>query len=151
MNKLIISLLLIFYLSNLLAEDAYKYRLMGKMKAESIVLDNGSTFNFFSWDGAFSDNKGNFGDGYGRGIREAGPDGNLINLNVLNVFEDSKGKGSFWARSRRVDSGLEGGGGYSEVLDATGIFEFLKNTTCRYAVSFTKKGAVYQETTCKLE
>ena len=68
---------------------------MGKIWTESLVLDNGYTFNFFSWDGAFLDNKRNFRDGLGRGIREADPNGNLVNLNVLNLFEDSTGVAKF--------------------------------------------------------
>ena len=72
-------------------------------------------------------------------------------LNVLNVFEDSAGEGKFWDRSKRVESGLEGGGRLSEVLDATGKFRFLKGVKCRYAVSFTMKGGVYQETACKIK
>ena len=36
---------------------------MGKMKADSLKLENGYTLNFFSWNRVLSDNKGNFGDG----------------------------------------------------------------------------------------
>ena len=138
MKKLLIVILFLFF-NKAFAADTYKFRHMGKMSGDTIVLGDKSTFNHFSYEGAFSDDEGNFGDIFCRGIREADRDDNLVNLNVLCELESKDGD-KFWARSRRKDSSLEGGVGYIKVLSALGKFKKLLGAECSYAVLFTKKG-----------
>ena len=149
MKYFFILLLSLFLTTVSYADDIYKYRHMGKMSGETIILGDKSTFNHFSYEGAFSDDEGSFGDIFCRGIREADSNDNLVNLNVLCELESKDGD-KFWARSRRKDSSLEGGAGYIEILSALGKFKKLLGAECSYAVSFTKKGGTYQETKCTL-
>ena len=55
--KFILLLLPLFITSNSCADDTYKYRHMGKMSGESIILGDKSSFNHFSYEGAFSDDE----------------------------------------------------------------------------------------------
>ena len=134
-------MLFIISFSSLIAEELYKFRRMGKIWTESPVLDNGYKFNFFSWDGAFLDNKGNFRDGLGRGIREADPNVNLVNLNVLNLFEDRTGEAKFWDRPRRVERRLVGGADLLKFAMLQASLSFFKLLNLGMLCDSLKKGS----------
>tara|TARA_A100001011_G_C14099377_1_gene752107 strand:- start:428 stop:886 length:459 start_codon:yes stop_codon:yes gene_type:complete len=148
MIKVIVKIYL--YLINFTqAEGFYEYTITILWKQDSFKIADGSSFHSFTLnEGYFYDNQGSSGDVSSRGIRETGPKGNLINLNIFCQITE-KNDDQFWARSHRKDTDLEGGAGQIKILSSTGKFTNLINAFCTYAVAFTKKSDM-QKTKCKL-
>ena len=97
---------------------------MGKEKNTTVVLPDGSNYNTFYSEGAFTDSDGNYGDITGRGVRETDSKGNIKNLSVLLVFE-TKNNRKFYAKANRIESQIEAGAGFFDVLFGNGNFEKL--------------------------
>jgi len=153
--KLIILLLINYFLflamivfSSSLAEDIYRFRIMGKIKSNSVTLPDMSIFNMFDSEGAFTDSDGNYGDVVARGVRETDSNGQLINITALIVFESIDGSKIF-ARPNRKNSELGAGAGYFDVLFASESFNRLQGAQCNYALTVTKQEAFIMEGICK--
>tara|TARA_A100001015_G_scaffold89284_1_gene99320 strand:- start:423 stop:866 length:444 start_codon:yes stop_codon:yes gene_type:complete len=134
---------IIFTLVNLNAEEIYKFKTMGKEKNTSVILPDGSSFNTFFSEGAFTDSDGNYGDITGRGVRETDNNGNIKNLSALLVFE-TKNNGKYFAKANRIDSKIEAGAGYFDVLFGSGSFKKLKGKRCKYGLTITQKSFVME-------
>ena len=134
-------------LVNLNAEEIYKFKTMGKEKNTSVILPDGSSFNTFFSEGAFTDSDGNYGDITGRGVRETDNNGNIKNLSALLVFE-TKNNGKYFAKANRIDSKIEAGAGYFDILFGSGRFKNLKGKRCNYGLTITQKSFI-MEGLCK--
>ena len=66
---------------------AIKNKTMGKEKNTTVILPDGSSYNTFYSEGAFTDSYGNYGDMTGRGVRETDRNGNLKSVSALLIFE----------------------------------------------------------------
>lgn len=131
----IILFILLFLTSNfLLSEGKYKFELNGSFKEKTIILSDKSTFSNMNTFGAFSDNQGNIGKFECYGIREAGNNKKLINLNILCEIIDKELE-KIWLKARR-DTDKEGGIGEYIIVDATGKFRSIIGARCTYAVTF---------------
>ena len=70
MIKLVLYFIIFFIPLNLLGNDTYKIKIMGRFEGETVKLPNLGKFNLFKANAAFSDSDGNYGDAVGRGVRE---------------------------------------------------------------------------------
>tara|TARA_A100001011_G_C13685786_1_gene585554 strand:- start:64 stop:510 length:447 start_codon:yes stop_codon:yes gene_type:complete len=148
MKNLILYILIFLALFlKLKADDVYRFTTMGKEKNTTVVLPDGSNYNTFYSEGAFTDSDGNYGDITGRGVRETDSKGDIKNLSALLVFE-TKNNGKFYAKANRIESQIEAGAGFFDVLFANGNFEKLIGKRCRYGVTLTDKAFV-MEGICK--
>ena len=143
---LLLSIFLVL-LFKLQAEDAYRFKTMGKEKNTIITLPDASNYNTFYSEGAFTDSYGNYGDMTARGVRETDSNGNLKSVSALLIFE-TKNNGKFFARANRIDSKIEAGAGYFNVLFANGSFKNLKGKKCNYGLTITQKSFI-MEGLCK--
>ena len=69
MIKLILNLIIFLIPLNLVGNDTYKIKIMGRFDGETVKLPNQGKFNLFKANAAFSDSDGNYGDAIGRGVR----------------------------------------------------------------------------------
>tara|TARA_B100000886_G_C20120176_1_gene365535 strand:- start:78 stop:530 length:453 start_codon:yes stop_codon:yes gene_type:complete len=144
-----LTLLLLIVSTQIYAKETYNFTLAVLWRQDTFKLADGSSFNTFTLnDGYFYDDRGNSGDTSCRGVRETGPNGNLVNLNVICQITSLSGD-QFWARYLRKNTDLDGGAGKIKIISATGSFVFLKDATCTYAISFTKKSGM-QKAKCEL-
>ena len=102
--------------SNLMSNEAYKIKIMGKFDGETVKLPNEGTFNMFTANAAFSDSDGNFGDAIGRGVRETDKNNKIINLYSLRYPDGSKNDKT---SENRSDIKAEQ---FFDILHATGVF-----------------------------
>ena len=147
--KYILTIVLTFFISTLLSDDLYKFRMIFNIEAITLELPDGSIFQVVSGKGGFTDNKGNFGDVQANGTREADKEKNLIGTNVLIILEkDNKNK--FWGKAIRKNSDTDaGGGGIFQIIAGIGEFKELVGQKCNYALAATKKFTVMQDVICK--
>ena len=134
-------------LVKLQAEEVYRFKTMGKEKNTTVILPDGSSYNTFYSEGAFTDSYGNYGDMTGRGVRETDRNGNLKSVSALLIFE-TKNNGKFFAKANRIDSKIEAGAGYFVVLFGSDSFKKLKEKRCNYGLTITQKSFV-MEGLCK--
>ena len=66
MIKLILNLIIFLIPLNLVGNDTYKIKIMGRFDGETVKLPNQGKFNLFKANAAFSDSDGNYGDAVGR-------------------------------------------------------------------------------------
>ena len=144
---LLFSSILLTFLVKLHAEDVYRFKTMGKEKNTTVILPDGSSFNTFYSEGAFTDSYGNYGDITGRGVRETDSNQNIKSVSALLIFE-TKNNGKFFAKANRVDSKIEAGAGYFDVLFGSGSFKNLKGKRCNYGLTITQKSFI-MEGLCK--
>ena len=128
-------------------EDIYVLNSHYKTSQTKFNLSDGSNYNTFYSEGAFTDSDGNYGDITGRGVRETDSKGNIKNLSALLVFE-TKNNGKFYAKANRIESQIEAGAGFFDILFGNGNFEKLTGKRCRYGVTLTEKAFV-MEGMCK--
>ena len=144
---LLLHSILFVLLVKLQADDIYRFKTMGKEKNTLVTLPDASNFNTFYSEGAFTDSYGNFGDMTARGVRETDSNGNLKSVSALLIFE-TKNNGKFFARANRIDSKIEAGAGYFNILFANGGFKNLKGKRCNYGLTITQKSFI-MEGLCK--
>ena len=120
---------------------------MGKEKNTTVILPDGSSFNTFYSEGAFTDSYGNYGDITGRGVRETDSNQNIKSVSALLIFE-TKNNGKFFAKANRIDSKIEAGAGYFDILFGNGKFKNLKGKRCNYGLTITQKSFI-MEGLCK--
>ena len=144
---LLFSSILLIFLFEVQAEDVYRFKTMGKEKNTTVMLPDGSSFNTFYSEGAFTDSYGNFGDITGRGVRETDSNKNIKSVSALLIFE-TKNNGKFFAKANRIDSKIEAGAGYFDVLFGNGKFKNLKGKRCNYGLTITEKSFI-MEGLCK--
>ena len=144
---LLLTSTLLVLLVKLQAEELYRFKTMGKEKNTTVILPDKSNFNTFYSEGAFTDSFGNYGDMTGRGVRETDSNGNLKSVSALLIFETKK-NGKFFAKANRIDSKIEAGAGYFDVLFGSGSFKKLKGKRCNYGLTITEKSFV-MEGLCK--
>ena len=70
MIKLILNLIIFLIPLNLVGNDTYKIKIMGRFDGETVKLPNQGKFNLFKANAAFSDSDGNYGDAVGRGVKK---------------------------------------------------------------------------------
>ena len=146
-NLLLLLSIFLVLLVKLQAEDVYRFKTMGKEKNTIITLPDASNYNTFYSEGAFTDSYGNYGDMTARGVRETDSNGNLKSVSALLIFE-TKNHGKFFAKANRIDSKIEAGAGYFNVLFANGSFKNLKGKRCNYGLTITQKSFI-MEGLCK--
>ena len=129
------------------ADDVYRFTTMGKEKNTTVLLPDGSNFNTFYSEGAFTDSDGNYGDITGRGVRETDSKGDIKSVRALLIFE-TKNNGKFFAKANRIDSKIDAGAGYFDVLFGSGSFKNLKGKRCNYGLTITRKSFI-MEGLCK--
>ena len=134
--------------SNLMSNEAYKIKIMGKFDGETVKLPNEGTFNMFTANAAFSDSDGNFGDAIGRGVRETDKNNKIINLYVVLIFDTPDGS-KMMVRPVRTESDIKAGTGSFDILYATGVFKKYLGYSCKYGITTTKSGSFIQENICK--
>ena len=96
---LLFTSILLIFLVKLHAEDVYRFKTMGKEKNTTVILPDGSSFNTFYSEGAFTDSYGNYGDITGRGVRETDINQNIKSVSALLIFE-TKNNGKFFAKAK---------------------------------------------------
>ena len=144
---LLFTSILLVLLVKLQAEEIYRFKTMGKEKNTTVILPDGSNYNTFYSEGAFTDSDGNYGDITGRGVRETDNNGNIKELSALLVFE-TKNNGKFYAKANRTESQIAAGAGFFDVLFGSGRFKKLKGKRCKYGLTLTEKAFV-MEGLCK--
>ena len=144
---LLFTSILLILLVKLQAEEVYRFKTMGKEKNTTVKLPDGSSYNTFYSEGAFTDSDGNYGDMNGRGVRETDSNENIKSVSALLIFE-TKNNGKFFAKANRIDSKIEAGAGYFDVLFGSGSFKKLKGKRCNYGLTITQKSFV-MEGLCK--
>ena len=146
--RFIIIFCLFSIFSNLMSNEAYKIKIMGKFDGETVKLPNQGKFNMFKANAAFSDSDGNYGDAVGRGVRETDKNNKIININAVLIFETPDGS-SMMARPNRTESDIKAGTGSYKILFANGVFKKYLGYNCKYGITTTKSGAFIQENICK--
>ena len=122
---LLFTSIFLILLVKLKAEEVYRFKTMGKEKNTIVKLPDGSSYNTFYSEGAFTDSDGNYGDMNGRGVRETDSNENIKSVSALLIFE-KKNNGKFFAKANRIDSKIEAGAGYFDVIFGSGSFKKLK-------------------------
>ena len=122
MIKLILNLIIFLIPLNLVGNDTYKIKIMGRFDGETVKLPNQGKFNLFKANAAFSDSDGNYGDAIGRGVRETDKNNKIINIYAVLIFETPDGS-SMMARPNRTESDIKAGTGSYKILFANGVFK----------------------------
>ena len=122
MIKLILNLIIFLIPLNLIGNDTYKIKIMGRFDGETVKLPNQGKFNLFKANAAFSDSDGNYGDAIGRGVRETDKNNKIINIYAVLIFETPDGS-SMMARPNRTESDIKAGTGSYKILFANGVFK----------------------------
>ena len=148
MIKLILNLIIFLIPLNLVGNDTYKIKIMGRFDGETVKLPNQGKFNMFKANAAFSDSDGNYGDAVGRGVRETDKNNKIINIYAVLIFETPDGS-SMMARPNRTESDIKAGTGSYKILFANGVFKKYLGYNCKYGITTTKSGAFIQENICK--
>ena len=146
MFKILIILYMFFF--NLIAEDSYKFRIMGNSSNNILKLPDKSIFNMFEGKGAFTDNKGNVGDFSSRGVRQTNNKGILIKLTALLIFKTVDGS-QMWGYPKRIKTDLLAGAGYFDIFYSSGKLKPLEGKRCQYGLTNTKNDAFVMEGFCK--
>ena len=120
--KLILNLIIFLIPLNLVGNDTYKIKIMGRFDGETVNLPNQGKFNLFKANAAFSDSDGNYGDAVGRGVRETDKNNKIINIYAVLIFETPDGS-SMMARPNRTESDIKAGTGSYKILFANGVFK----------------------------
>lgn len=104
-----------------------------------IVITDSSKFNIFSLKGHWTDNFGNFGKIKCFGSRSV--IGETL-LSLDSVCEREAKEGFFiWTKGSRDETALQAGVGKTKIIAATGKWEALVGTDCKYAVSLFRDSA----------
>ena len=148
MIKLFLNLIIFLIPLNLVGNDTYKIKIMGRFDGETVNLPNQGKFNLFKANAAFSDSDGNYGDAVGRGVRETDKNNKIINIYAVLIFETPDGS-SMMARPNRTESDIKAGTGSYKILFANGVFKKYLGYNCKYGITTTKSGAFIQENICK--
>ena len=150
MNFIIFTFLsfILFFPFNLLSNEVYKIKIMGKFEGQTVTLPNDGKFNMFTANAAFTDSDGNYGDSIGRGVRETDKNNKIINLYVIITFETPDGS-TMMVRPIRTESDIKAGAGSYKIFFATGVFKKYLGYSCKYGITTTKSGAFIQENLCK--
>ena len=148
MIKLILNLIIFLIPLNLIGNDTYKIKIMGRFDGETVKLPNQGKFNMFKANAAFSDSDGNYGDAVGRGVRETDKNNKIINIYAVLIFETPDGS-SMMARPNRTESDIKAGTGSYKILYASGVFKKYLGYNCKYGITTTKSGSFIQENICK--
>ena len=147
--KKIILLMLFINISMVHANENYKFRIMGNSINNDITeLPDKSIFNIFEGKGAFTDNDGNIGDFFSKGVRTTNNKGVLKKLIAILVFEATDGS-VVWGTPTRSESELDIGAGFFDIFYASGNLEKLSNKRCQYGLTPTKNESFVMEGFCK--
>ena len=146
-NFILSTFILLIFSLQLNASEIYRFKTMGKEKNTTIMLPDGSSYNTFYSEGAFTDSDGNYGDITARGVRETNSKGDIKNLSALLIFE-TKNNGKFYAKANRIETQIEAGAGFFDVLFGSINFQKLEGKRCKYGVTLTNK-AFIMEGKCK--
>ena len=114
---------------------------------ENIKLSDNSEYSIVSIIGHWKDSLGSFGSSKCFGSLERKND---ITLVLDTVCEKESARGKIVTRGGRKDSNTQAGVGYIKIIDATKDYLELKDTSCKYAVSYFKKNIQYN-TKCDIE
>jgi hypothetical protein len=147
--KKIILLMLFINISMVYANENYKFRIMGNSINNDITeLPDKSIFNIFEGKGAFTDNDGNIGDFFSKGVRQTNNKGVLKKLIAILVFETTDGS-VVWGTPSRSESELDIGAGFFDIFYASGNLKKLSNKRCKYGLTPTKNESFVMEGFCK--
>ena len=141
--------MLFINISMVYANENYKFRIMGNSINNDITeLPDKSIFNIFEGKGAFTDNDGNIGDFFSKGVRQTTNKGVLKKLIAILVFETADGS-VVWGTPTRSESELDIGAGFFDIFYASGKLKKLSNKRCQYGLTPTKNESFVMEGFCK--